>query len=346
MVYSETDAAEIQLALDDLEKYRKAAFAKYEKFRRITRFFKYTYTPAILIALVSLFLPFLWIITWPFVVIPLALYIVQTLLYTKVFGEPQESFKEKFKTEFMPIALRKMNETFEYSPAGHFSVEEINDMGVFSDEITAFYGEDHIKGKIQGVDVSFSEMQLTTRKLTKGSFAKGLITAGMAISMGELDMEAKKDVLFFNGLVMKADFHKSFTGKVYVIPKSERKRNSIIDFKYASTPKIELGQTDFDQAYNIYATNALLLHYVLTPALAQKILDLGLKLKAPIFLSLIKGQMNLCINWNRNLFEADFARGLPGIQEFNELAKEIGIFEEILVSLSQERRIWGEKAMA
>jgi hypothetical protein len=48
---------------------------------------------------------------------------------------------------------------------------------------------------------------------------------------------------------------------------------------------------------------------------------------------------------DKDLFEANFYRGIPDISAFEELVQEIEVIARLLEHLNQNTRIWGDKAI-
>ena len=322
MQFSAEDRLYIEQTLTSFEAYRKKKLRSYKWFLRITKPFKIAYFIAIPSAVISAILPFLLPFFLPVILIGLGLFIFQIILYNFVFKEPDEKFRIKFKEEIMPMVFKKINPNFDYYPFKKFTEKRIKSMSLFKDSITRYVGEDYVKGKIQEVEMEFCEAFLWTEKVTIGSVAGGVAGTLLDAFTGSDGVgndeggDFSKQVKFFSGLVMEVDFHKSFSGEVFCVPKKYIDKGIFKKASFKGQTKKEVNNPDFDQFYSVFGTDEQLLHYVLTPALLEKFNKLRNDLNAEIFLSFINGKLNMGINWGRDLFECDFEKGIPSINDF------------------------------
>lgn len=342
MILSSEDRLKLQKTLDDFDKFRRNRLWKFKLYRKFKVPFKIVYFFAIPALVVSALLPFLLPFLSPILVIGLITGIIDFVLYNYVFKAPDDDFHHQFKTTIMPIAFEMINPKYQYLPYHMINEKRVKNMSLFKDAISRYTGEDYVSAKIHGVDVEICEAQLYAKKYSVGSVAKGI-----ALSLLESDdARASKDVKFFSGLLMAVDFHKDFKGYVFALPSSYIDGGLIKKSQFKGQAKTDTGNTIFDESYSVFASNDVLLHYVLTPALLEKINQLNKEFKTEIFFSFINGRLNMGINWGKDLFECDFEKGISSIDDFVNLSKEIEIFENIVLGLSQERRIWGEKALS
>lgn len=348
MQLSAEDRQGLEKILADFEQFRKRKYRSFKWFTRIRKPFKIVYFLAVPAAFLASFLPVLLPFFLPLLLVGLGLFILESLLYAYVFRRPDEKFEERFKKEIMPLAFQKINPEFMYYPNQCFTDEQVKGMSLFKNVISRYYGEDYVRGKVKGVDIEFCEARLYSSHYSAGSIARGVLvnlfdnSDGMGIDDSN---EFSKEVCFFKGLLLEVDFHKSFNGQVFALPKHYIDNGLFKRSTFMGRPRTETGHTDFDARYSVFTTNDVLLHYVLTPALLDKLLNLKNRLRADVFLSLSNGKLNMGINWGRDLFECDFKKGIPSIDDFLSLAKEVELFEYIITSLSQDRRIWGNKAL-
>jgi len=344
---------ELESVLADFEKFRKKKYRSYRVFTLLRKPFKIVYILAVPAAVLAAILPFLLPFFLPVILLGIGLFILETVLYNFVFKKPDEKFHHRFKTEIMPLAFQKINHRFHYFPDRKFSKQQVMNMSLFKEAISGYHGEDHVVGKVLDVDIEFCEASLYTERYSAGTVLRGVLAnvlEGVIDSGGmgpdDNSNEFSKQVCFFKGLLLEVDFHKSFKGVVYAVPKHHVDAGLFKKSSFLGREKVSTGNVNFDQYYSVFASEEVLLHYVLTPAMLDKVLHLKEQLGAEIFLSLKHGKLHLGVNWGRDLFECDFKKGIPSIEDFIALARDVELFEFIVTSLSQERRIWGDKALS
>jgi len=100
----------------------------------------------------------------------------------------------------------------------------------------------------------------------------------------------------------------------------------------------------FEKQFKVYAEDAVEAHYLLTPNLMERIVELKEKFNQAIYLSFSHSKLNIAISNSLNLFEAPALWGKP---DFLELVKTYHDYLhnclEIVNDLNLNVRIWGKE---
>jgi hypothetical protein len=340
---------EIEKDLVDFEVTRKRMNASAKTFKIIKRIFKIILYPAIGIACLTSLLPILWPITFPIIIAGGVVIVLFLCLDHFVFKDPEGRFRDLYKEKIVKKVLTNIHPSFVYSPYGGISSEKLLEMKMFRDRIDRNVSEDHVTGKISKVDIEFSEHNLSIEKYTlkdfAGDFAESILDMfGGGDDYGDSSSSGTM-ISFFRGLILHADFNKSFNGSIIVVPRKLVEKGFFKKNHFNGESKLTTDNPMFNQAFSCFCNSDILAHYVLTPALVERILSLKENLKSEIYLSFINGKLNLGIHWDRDIFEADIKKKVQGTEELKELLNEIYFFGELVEELDLNTRIWGEKAM-
>jgi len=311
---------------------------------------------ALALFMLSSCLPFL----FPLLAVFIFFYI--RLKFTKT---PAQQYSSYFKNEILPPILKKINPTFQHKPY----VTEMNSIlesGMFD---RAFFkhstiaGEDFVKGNINKVAVEFCEIKIVKKaKEKKGILQKNKITgihnsipydnSIFKLLIPGKNLEERKQMfqetlmqnnsLLYQGIYLKADFNKNFSGKILLIPKNIelfRDRFTISNYE-KEYHKITIDNPNIEQNYTIYSTDKQLAFYVLSPKFLEAIDEVSKKENVLPLLSFYDGKMSMTIPWDRDYFSTDLHKKVNDIGYFKTYIDEIESFTKIVSHFRLDQRIW------
>lgn len=327
------DIQKLSQKLAEFEIYRIEKAKKLKRFKRISKFLYFIIVPCGILGIIGIVLTFLFIVLWPFLLIAIGLLILNSVIYNKIFKDPEGQFYTKFKNEIVKPAIEEYNPTFKYSVNKSVGLETVEKSWLFNYIIKGYYGEDHVKGKINGVDIEFSEIILKAedyRRLNTKSVAKLLLD-------GDLSREI---ITAFRGVFFVIDFHKKFKGTHVVVSKRKKFPSSLFKQNHTNFNKVEMDHAEFNKHFNFFTTSEATSYYILSPLLMENLI--ALNKRNSIYASFISGEMYLAIEMQKDLFECDINKGIPDIESFKELFNEINLIEKVMKHLKQDVRIWGK----
>lgn len=338
----------------ELEKNRKKALRKHYLYIPLDILRSLSFIAFAGLAIVGFFAPLLWI--------PLIGTLVLAFLLTVIIRYPLEELSDQIYKVVLPRVFKKINSSFEYKRYG-FNRGLLEDSGfltkrLFSKSIS-IYGEDDIKGTIEGVNVEFFEVrfykEIIRYWLTLGGCLLTLVLIPILIFLAifkgvpfdEIPFFGiiKKSKKYLSGLFMYADFHKDFRGKVLMIPKKEDTAFDRIYevFDAKEFTEISVENSYVNDNYNIYVTNVQLGYYVLSQSFIDSIYKMSTEENAMPIISLKNGKMYFLIPWEKDYFEIkSFSRKIIGADYFLKHIKEIDSFEKIIKDFNLDTRIWSK----
>ncbi|GEM_PF-4077014 len=339
------DYEALEKTLADFEAFRKIQARKNKIYDNVRRIYKWTF-PLTVIAFILCSIPFLSPIFLVPAIIGSGLFIFDLIFYNFILKKPFDKFYDRFKEDVFPKAVKCLDASLQADHTEKISTTEIKNSLIFQNAIYSSQGEDMIWGKIGNIDLRFCELNLTRRKfsiwLLLGTFLGSLVL----IFFGEVGIETHKEVRLFKGLFFHADFHKSFRGSIILCPKKSGKFSVYTKSYHKGRSKVIMGNVNFDQKYDVYASNPLMANYVLTPLFMEQmmILDEQSTANEPVVATFHNGKMYLGVPHEKDFFECDIDKGIPDVESFKAFVEEVRIVEKILIHLDQNVRIWGNKA--
>jgi hypothetical protein len=253
-----------------------------------------------------------------------------------IIGEyPKMGFTRKFKNTVIGKLVNHMHAGLQYNPTGGFHYSFLHEHGLLSRSPNQGKSEDRIHGKIGATEIDLCE-QLVEKKTTT------------------IDSKGRKQThieQLFKGLVVSADFNKSFQSETIIVPdKGDSGKWEWMAKKLEAKSKggkkmVRLEDPEFEKIFTVYSTDQVESRYLLSTAFMQRLVQLHQKLSAiakpEIFLSFKNERMILAVNWSANFFEFDFSKTVH--EEVKETAEELKICTDVVEDLNLNTRIWSKQ---
>lgn len=344
--------------LETLNSYRQEYYQtseKYDRFKKLSKRIGWT----IILCLVILFISIIIksnIIFMLFAVLGMlfslifaaTIIFITNLIITKVKKKKLEEIVSQratfYKKNIIPILIESINKSIKYTPDKHIDLEEFTALGITGNEIIipVVAGEDHFSGKISNVDVEFSEVLLSNYKLS--------------VDGEEVPLKNRKRGIKFKGILLKAEFNKNFNGITKVLPVGNtliaKALKTVYDpRKYDNDLEVSLTNTttediNFNKYFEIYTSDAIEAHYILSPKLIELIVQLkGQFSNESVSLVFKNNTLYVAINLQKDFFEPfDIKKNVYDHQHLIEKSfSEIKLCLEIVKQLDLETKIWSRE---
>ncbi len=287
----------------------------------------------------------------------------------KSINKPHILYVNHVKNKILPDIFKKINPNFKYDPYG-FDIDVLKMSGIFTKSFfnnhTYIEGEDLVSGTIDGVKILFNEIKFYRKQVnywkTFWSFVLTIVLipiyiissiinsfqgddgnrddfsnseSGSGIPFFDVIREEKN---FYKGLFMYADFHKNFSGQVFMFP---RKMDSMSDkLQGTNFKEIKIENIELDKVYKIYCTNEQMGYYVLSPTIIEAIQDIINIEKVFPVITFISGKMFMTIPWDKDYFSVNLNDKVISGKYFMKYINEINSFHKIIKHFSLDQRIW------
>lgn len=214
-------------------------------------------------------------------------------------GEYRTSFYTEYRRSIAEPVLRNCFESYRYLPEQGFSSKELKDFQLFT-VVDRVHTEDYIEGNYKNVGYRQSDVII------------------------EHYMEDTYRTIF-SGRLAVYDFKKNLTGQIAIVEKGYSNAS------LTGMQKVQMENMAFNQRFHVYATNAHVAFYLLTPQFMEYIMELNTR--GELYIRFAANKVFLLRNHVTGVFQPDM-RATMDIQyeigkSYNEI-KEILNFIDIL----------------
>jgi len=245
--------------------------------------------------------------------------------------------KKVYNTSFKEQVIKKMmygiDDRLQFQPLISISNNEYQHAQIFRKQVDRFDGEDLIEATIDKTHIKFSELHSEYK--TESTNSKGRRQTHWHT--------------IFKGVFFVADFNKDFQHFTAVLPDYNQQMFGDLfkgfQFgKHGNAKLVNMDHPAFEKQFKVYAEDAVEAHYLLTPNLMERIVELKEKFDEAIYLSFNHSKLYIAISNSLNLFEAPALWGKP---DFLKLVKAYHDYLhnclEIVNDLNLNIRIWGKE---
>ena len=259
-----------------------------------------------------------------------------------------KDYRWNFKSMIIEPLIKFIDPNLQYAPEGSVDLIIFRRAEIFERYVNIFDGEDLVSGKIDKTKIQFSEVYAQYQDDESGdstlsSVAHALSYRNPLITLWVLMRKQKHKV--FKGFFFAADFHKTFHGKILVIPDKAEKYfgrfgSMLQSHNFIRGELMKMDNAEFEKHFAVYGTDQIQARYVLTPQIMDKILELRKKTGAAICLSFKDSMLYIAVPCRENKFEPPYFKSLVNYFDahryFQDLTQFVGIVEEFNLNT----RIW------
>lgn len=237
-------------------------------------------------------------------------------------------YRSDFKAKVIKPLIEEIDHTFRYIPELCIDVENFKRSKLFSTP-DRYSGNDLVKGKIDGVDIQFSDIHAQKEhKDSKGRRSYSTI---------------------FQGLFIISDFHKNFQGHTVVLPDTAQSTfgDVIGSFLQAnnfsrSGDLVKMDSPEFEKEFVVYSSDQIEARYILTHTLMEKILRYKKQTGHPVHVSFARNNIYMAIEYNKDLFEPSVFHSLLEYKIAMEYIKTLHLSMGIVEELKLNQKIWSK----
>ncbi len=263
-----------------------------------------------------------------------------------------ERYAARFKAEIIrPLVHAIAPGHLHYYPANSVSQYQFQRSRLFVGKIDRYEGSDLVKGEIDGVHFQFSSV-FARQKVEERSIQRSMIGRDMDEVLLKQLFDGNMMTLF-RGFFMVAEFSKHFKGTTLVVPDAVDPNAAAYSLLFNERVKkepwlgkdqrIKMDSPEFERLFNVYSTDSIEAHYLLTHSMMERIV--GLKQMVghrPLYLSFNGGHLYIAIAYDRELFEPSVFKSPKSygvaLEYIKTVRNSIAIIEELQIGT----RIWSK----
>ena len=237
-------------------------------------------------------------------------------------------YAKDFKQKIISPLITEIDSNLRYTPELHVPSTYFTRSRIFSDKPDRVNGNDFVRGKIDGVEIQFSDFHAEKKhKDSKGRTSWSTI---------------------FQGLFLVSEFNKNFKGSTVILP--DTAQSTFGDFigsflqanNFSRNDLIKMDNVEFEKEFVVYGTDQVEARYILSHTLMQKIVNFKKRSKHPLSISFKGGNIYMAIEYNKDLFEPSVFHSLLkykiAMEYVNTLHLAIGIVEELKLN----QKLWSK----
>ncbi|MBL0707504.1 MAG: DUF3137 domain-containing protein [Sulfurimonas sp.] len=232
-----------------------------------------------------------------------------------------------FKDQVIEKLVEFIGDSLVYKKYGFIDEHEYMQSSLFPEKVSKYSGDDLVVGKVDGVDIRFSELNTKVRKKRVNG------------------KEYLKTI--FSGLFFIADFNKNFRGKTVVLPdNSEKFLGSLSHFFQSFSSRGELIKMDnpeFEKEFVVYSDDQIEARYILSHSLMDSILTYKKLAGKNISISFVDSSIYIAIGFKQRLFEPKIYKNVTSFDEVEFYFEVLGLTADIVKHLNLDRKIWSKR---
>ncbi len=264
--------------------------------------------------------------------------VIWGLLNFIVSGHGRSEYLRDFKLQVIRPIVEAFGDRIRYSPFTHVSRHHLQRSRLFPRSVTHVSGGDHIKGFFKEVYFECSYIEAEERERLEGWLTMPAAPRGHDVK------PAKRTVPVFRGFFMVAEFSKHFRGRTFIYDESDYNPSAIVQemFEEKQRRRIRMDHPLFERTFNVYGSDEIETHYLLTHSMMERILRLRrLSGTAPMALAFSGGHFYLAVSRAGELFDVSLFRPTGAGQTkayVSTVRDSLAIIEELRLNL----RIWSK----
>lgn len=222
-------------------------------------------------------------------------------------------FKRIFKQQYLMPYIEKFG--YKYQMYSMIDTNHIINSKLFT-SFVKHGGNDKISGKFEGVNFEFSDISLIDKENSDNLPVVAPDSVGI--------MNAK-------GILFYADFNKKINSATFILQGSAYIENF---------NRITMDDSEFNDKFKVYSSDAQNAMYILSPALMRRILHFERRVKFPINISFVGTKIYIFIQTNKDNFEPDINKSVFKYDPAKEIKEELSHMLSIVRILKLNRKIW------
>lgn len=248
-------------------------------------------------------------------------------IFMFIYQHEKAGYGSLFKSQVIEKIVYFLDASLTYNQADSIDEHEYQHSELFPEAYDRFFGSDLVSGKVEGVDVRFSDLHVEKKVRTRNG------------------KEEWSDI--FQGLFFTADFNKAFHSKVVVLPDIAEQSLGVLgswmqSMNHQRGELIKLDHVEFEKLFVVYGSNQIESRYILSHALMEKIVQFRKKINKPLYLSFVDSKIFLALHYNKPLFEPILSRSLLEFDYIKDYFELLVMIVGIVNEFKLNEKLWSK----
>jgi hypothetical protein len=241
-------------------------------------------------------------------------------------GGSTKAYRAIFKQEVFAQAAQEILPGIRYLPENMVPESQFVAGGLFKSRIDRYRGEDYFVGRVGATDLLFSELHVERKETSTDSEGR----------------TSRQWVTVFRGIYLVADFHKDFRCRVTIEPDVAEAKFGWLGRKLQGFTGnlVRLENPDFERAFKVTSDDVIGAHYLLTPDMQERFLDLRNRWSQGIRAALVDSCLHLAIPLSEDWFEGQKGAPAGATAPLENFLHQLVNILYITETLDLNTRIW------
>lgn len=248
------------------------------------------------------------------------------ITYAVMEGGATKEYRGIFKQEIFAKAAQEVLPGIRYLPENMVPQGQFVAGGLFDSRIDRYQGEDYFAGRVGATDLLFSELHVEREEKSTDSEGR----------------TSTQWVTVFRGIYLVADFHKDFRCQVKIVPDVAEANFGWLGRKLQgfSGNLVRLENPEFERAFKVTSDDDVGAHYLLTPDMQERFLNLRNRWSAGIRAALFDSCLHLAIPLQGAWFEGENGMPAGAAAPLENFLHQLVSVLHITETLDLNTRIW------
>lgn len=227
-----------------------------------------------------------------------------------------KAYRKEFKDIIITPLIRFIDKSLVYRPKKFVNQKTFEASKIETRSIVGYTGDDFVYGNIDGVNIKFSELSITTQK----------------------DNSDDSDLSFW-GLFIAAEFPKHFKAHTLVHSKKGRLFEPRLPSKEYKV--IKMDSPAFNKEFVVYSTQDIEPRYILSLSLMEKIIEYNKEMSYPTTLSFVDGTVYIS-NMCGDILEPSVQKSLLDFTIAKSYALSLSFAISVVETLKLDQKLWSK----
>jgi len=237
-----------------------------------------------------------------------------------------KDYASEFKIKIIAPLIDAIDKNLSYTPTTHVPEHLFRKSELFTSSIDRLSGNDYVRGKIDDVNIQFSDIHAQQR---------------VRNSKGKDEWKT-----LFEGLFIVAEFNKNFYGKTVVLPDMAQNRfgnllgSWLQSNNFTRDTLVKMDNNAFEKEFVVYGSDQIEARYILSHSLMKRLLVFKNKAKKPVYISFIGNHIHIAIDYSKDLFEPSVFHSLLEYKVAMDYVETLHLSLGVVEELKLNQKLW------
>lgn len=240
-----------------------------------------------------------------------------------------KDYVQEFKQRVIKPLVKFIDPSLRYTTSAYIPQHLFTKSKIITSKIDRYSGNDYVTGTVDGVKIEFSDV-LAEQEHTD--------------SKGNKHYET-----LFQGMFLRAEFPKHFSGRTVVLPDSAEKMfgsflgKMLQSYNFSRAELIKMDNPEFEKQFVVYGTDQIEARYILSHSMMERILVFRKKVGHDISLSFVGGEMFVAVHYNKDTLEPAIYHSLLDYKIAKEYVETLFFAMGIVEELKLNQKLWSKR---